>query len=96
MEDHGTCVRYDDLFYREPMRKKAMAKPAEEYRQVSTVVTNYAIHHPTVSFRCMQEPDATKKKSGKSAAKEDFNCRTQGGPFTTSKDVIRLLHGDAL
>ncbi len=24
MREHGTTVKYEDLFYREPMRKKAM------------------------------------------------------------------------
>ncbi len=70
------------------------------------VVDAYAIHHPTVSFRCLREEDtsgggAGKKRSAKAAdggagGRADFNRKTPGGAFTTQRDVIRYLEGEEL
>lgn len=46
----GTKIVVQDLFYTMPSRRKAFAKPRNEYDEIVHVVSCYALHYPAVSF----------------------------------------------
>ncbi len=46
----GTSVRVDDLFYNIPARRKFLKSELTERRQISLLVTRYALAYPSVRF----------------------------------------------
>ncbi|MGB2695981.1 MAG: DNA mismatch repair endonuclease MutL [Dehalococcoidia bacterium] len=46
----GTSVSVENLFHRQPARRKFLRSPAAESGQIATVVTQYALAYPDVRF----------------------------------------------
>ena len=49
--ESGTRIIVDDLFYNNPVRKKAFKSTATEYKKILDVVSKFAIAFPPVEFR---------------------------------------------
>ncbi|PVG01895.1 DNA mismatch repair protein MutL [Serendipita vermifera] len=78
----GTLLTVEDLFYNTPTRLAALRSSSDEYKRILDVVTQYAVHNPTISFQC--------KKVGQ--AQSDVS--TPGG--STVHQAIGLLYGSSL
>eukprot|EP00388_Colpodella_angusta_P010722 GDKJ01027801.1.p1 GENE.GDKJ01027801.1~~GDKJ01027801.1.p1 ORF type:complete len:884 (-),score=164.36 GDKJ01027801.1:43-2694(-) len=77
----GTILTFNDLFYNMPTRKQVLGTASDEHNRIIDVVQKYSLRYPTVSF--------TVRKSGKNSS----DLRTNGGPQTTTLDVVKLLWG---
>lgn len=78
----GTLLTVEDLFYNTPTRLAALRSGADEYKRILDVVTNYAVHNPSIAFQC--------KKAGQ--AQTDVS--TPGS--ATVLQAIALLYGASL
>jgi len=66
----GTVVAVTDLFHNVPARLKFLKSEASEKRQISELVTRYALAHPEIAFRLAQGPRVTFQSKGNSSMLE--------------------------
>lgn len=66
----GTQVTVEDLFYTLPARLKFLKSDLTEKRQVTTLVTRYALAYPSVQFRLVHDGREAFRSSGNGDVRE--------------------------
>ncbi|XP_022662624.1 DNA mismatch repair protein MLH1-like isoform X1 [Varroa destructor] len=80
--NRGTTITVEDLFFNVPQRRQAFRSTADEFRRCETLVSNYAVHFPSIGF--------TLSKSGELS----YAVNTQ--KKSSVIENIRALHGQEI
>ncbi|ORY78124.1 DNA mismatch repair protein [Protomyces lactucae-debilis] len=90
----GTQITAEDMFYNVPARKRALAKPSEEYAKIIDVINRYAIHCQGVAFSCKRHGESTTSVSTMNKSTTVDNIRQLYGPAIAAELLALDLTND--